>query len=171
MITKSIARLVNLALQDDGIILEVKFYYDTDAGNLGGHWSHIVRRTIPHDTPGIAEIMAASRAWLLPFEKSTWEHFPTLADIRIYHVDVTKYGHGGDWGWAADYDRIDKDGNVVSGFNGEIIFQVRAGRYYWNGEEEGTNAEFDALGKLMWNWGENWVNKNILGGMKGDGKD
>jgi len=108
------------------------FYHVTDKGTLPGAWSRNAVLTVSSDHEAINAIRSRLLAYLEPRERSVWEHFPELGGIRITRIEFIRH-KGGMISLAAFYDRLDKAGQPVLGFEGETLFDVFEGKARWFG--------------------------------------
>ena len=108
------------------------FYHVTDKGTLPGAWSRNAVLTVSSDHGVIRAIRSRVLAYLEPRERSVWEHFPELSGIRITRIEFIRH-KGGMISLAVFYDRLDKAGQPVLGFEGETLFDVFEGKARWFG--------------------------------------
>ena len=138
------------------------FYHVTDKGTLPGAWSRNAVLTVSSNHEAINAIRSRLLAYLEPRERSVWEHFPELSGIRITRIEFIRH-KGGMISLAAFYDRLDKAGQPVLGFEGETLFDVFEGKARWFGGNQAvgvrdiTEMIQDFLGRA-----EQLVNSRVL---------
>ena len=123
-------RITGLATQE--VTVWFHFYHVTETGVLPGAWSRNAVLTVSSDHGVIRAIRSRVLAYLEPRERSVWEHFPDLGGIRLTKIEFIRH-QGGMISLSCEYDRLDKLGQPVVGFEGETLFDVLEGKARWFG--------------------------------------
>jgi len=169
MITGCRVKIINLNhLETANAEVLLHFYHVVDGGRLlPGAWSREWTGSVPIATPILQELLRRVHNYVLPREQRAWEHFPDLTNIRLTHVDLVRYD-AINWGLAVNYHRLGNDGQPISGFDGDTLFQYSERKEQvierWSGGDDHIlGAEFYSLGDALFAWAERFVCERVLG--------
>ena len=130
-------RITGLATQE--VTVWFHFYHVTDHGVLPGAWSRNATMTLPRDHAAVVAIHDRLLGYLEPRERAVWAHFPDLGGIRLTKIEFIRH-QGGMISLSCEYDRLDKFGQPVVGFEGETLFDVFQGKARWFGGNQGVTV-------------------------------